>query len=165
MSAWPTTLLELTERDTGTARATHSVTLSFEHRQRSRLRTGLDGGGEAAIVLPRGQVLRGGDRLRSRCGVVVAVRAAPEALSHVEAPDAGALARAAYHLGNRHVPVQVGPGWLRYAHDHVLDGMIRALGLAVSACRAPFEPEAGAYAGHHHGPGHAHEHEHGDGES
>ncbi len=71
------------------------------------------------------------------------------------------LARAAYHLGNRHVPVQVGPGWLAYEHDHVLDGMIEEMGLAVTTRRAPFEPEAGGYRHGGEAPAHGgHHHEH-----
>ena len=66
--------------------------------------------------------------------------------------DADALARAAYHLGNRHTPVQVGAGWLRLAADDVLAGMLRGLGATVTPVRAPFEPEAGAYAAGHHAP-------------
>jgi urease accessory protein len=68
--------------------------------------------------------------------------------------DALLLARAAYHLGNRHVALQIGPGWLRYLHDRVLDGMVRELGLTVAGEQAPFEPEAGAYGGDHHGRAH-----------
>jgi urease accessory protein len=154
-------LLELVERHHGDAAAVASVTLPFESRQRSRLRVTLDDGREAALILPRGEVLRGGDRLRSRCGAVVAVVAAPEPLSQVRASEAGVLARAAYHLGNRHVAVQVGQGWLRYRHDHVLDDMLRGLGLDVGAVSAAFEPEAGAYsAPHAHASGHDHDHDH-----
>ena len=75
--------------------------------------------------------------------------AGPEAVSTVNADDPKALARAAYHLGNRHVAVQVGDGWLRYLADHVLDDMLRGLGLEPKSERAPFEPESGAY-GHAH---------------
>jgi len=159
-------LLELTARAAEGARAHATLTLPFERRQRTRLRVTLDDGTEAALLLPRGEVLRGGDTLCSPCGRVVAVRAAHEPVSHVVCADPRGLARAAYHLGNRHVPVQVGEGWLRYLHDHVLDAMIEGLGLTVEAIDAPFEPEAGAYAGHHHdhageGAGHAHgAHEH-----
>ena len=71
--------------------------------------------------------------------------------------DPNLLARAAYHLGNRHVPVQVGPGFLRFGRDHVLGEMARGLGLSVAELEAPFEPESGAYGGH---GGHAHPHGH-----
>ena len=154
-------MLELTQRDLSDCPATSSVTLSFELRQRSRLRTQLDDGREACIVIARGQVLRGGERLRSSAGEVVLVNAAHELLSEVSSADARQLARAAYHLGNRHVAVQLGASWLRYVHDHVLDDMLRGLGLAVSSLAAGFEPEAGAYAAAHAHP-HAHgsQHEH-----
>ena len=73
--------------------------------------------------------------------------------------DAHVLLRGAYHLGNRHIAVQLGPGWLRYLHDHVLDDMLRGLGLEVGFAQLPFEPEAGAYgAGGVSGQVHSHEH-------
>jgi urease accessory protein len=137
------------------------LTLPFERRQKSRLRVTLDSGEEVAVLMPRGRVLRDGDRLRASDGGVVLVKAAPEHVSTVAAADASTLARAAYHLGNRHVPVQIGAGFLRYQHDHVLDDMVRALGLLVRAETAPFEPEAGAYGrGHEHGGARDHDHEH-----
>ncbi len=122
------------------------VVLPFELRQKSRLRTTAAGGEEIGLFLPRGTVLRGGEFLRANDGRVVRVVAADESLLEVRAPDADALARAAYHLGNRHTPVQVGAGWLRIAADDVLAGMLRGLGATVTPVRAPFEPEAGAYA-------------------
>jgi urease accessory protein len=134
-----------------------TLTLAFHMRQKSRLRARLDSGVEVAIQLPRGHVLRGGDRLLAGDGGVVLVAAKPETVSTVRSDDSQRLARAAYHLGNRHVPVQVGAGWLRYLHDHVLDDMLRALGLRVEPEQAPFEPEAGAYA-HAHAHTHAGEH-------
>lgn len=124
--------------------------LPFELRQRSRLRTTLASGEEIGLFLDRGTVLRDGDCLQSEDGRVVRVVAADEDLLEVHCTDAGTLARAAYHLGNRHTPVQVGRGWLRLAADEVLAKMLRGLGAAVTPLRAPFEPEAGAYtAGHH----------------
>lgn len=131
-----------------------TLTLPFDQRQKSRLRTRLDSGEDIGLFLPRGTVLRHGDRLRTTTGLVVEVRAAPETVSTARTDDALLLARAAYHLGNRHVALQIGPGWLRYLHDHVLDGMMRELGLTVVSEQVPFEPEAGAYGGDHHG--HAH---------
>jgi len=143
------------------------LTLGFEDRRRSRMRIRTDDGREAALLLPRGTILRDGDRLRDpEQDAVVTVRAADETLSRVHATGAVALARAAYHLGNRHVPVQVGAGWLAYEHDHVLDDLIEELGLAVETCTAPFEPEAGGYRhgddkqGHQHEHRHEHRHEH-----
>jgi len=144
------------------------LTLRFGDRRRSRLRARLDDGREAALFLPRGTVLRDGDRLRSEGDdVVVAVRAAAETLSWATTGDPQLLARAAYHLGNRHVPVQVGEGWLAYEHDHVLDRMVAEMGLELAAREAPFEPEVGGYrqgtgeaAGHGHGHPHDHDHDH-----
>ncbi len=145
------------------------LTLGFADRRRSRMRIRIDDGREAALLLPRGTILRDGDTLRDpEADERVMVRAADQTLSLVRAEDGIALARAAYHLGNRHIPVQVGRGWLAYEHDHVLDGMARELGLAVETYIAPFEPEAGGYRhgesnggdqhGHRHEHGHGHEH-------
>jgi urease accessory protein len=127
------------------------LVLPFEQRQKSRLRTHLACGEEVGLFLERGTILRGGDCLKGEDGRVVRVVAADEALMEARSADARALSRAAYHLGNRHSPVQVGEGWLRFAADRVLGDMVRGLGVAVAEISAPFEPEAGAYAaGHHH---------------
>ena len=115
-----------------TPAATTSLTLSFEDRRRSRLLVRLEDGREAALMLPRGTVLRDGDLLRDDTGLIVVVRAAAETLSVARTSDPHRLTRAAYHLGNRHVPLQIGPAWLAFAHDHVLDGLVRALGLEVT---------------------------------
>jgi urease accessory protein len=136
--------------------------LPFDLRQKSRLRAKLRSGEEVALILPRGTVMRGGDVVKTQDGREVQVLAAPEKLLHVEAAS---LARIAYHLGNRHVPVQVGEGFLRIAEDHVLEEMLHKLGARVSHVEAPFEPEAGAYGGGHrhdemgHG-GKIHDHHH-----
>jgi urease accessory protein len=122
------------------------VELPFELRSRSRLRAKLDTGEYAALILPRGEVLRGGDLLAAADGRVVEVVALPEPLLHIEAPD---LARIAYHLGNRHVAVEIGAGFLRIAEDHVLADLARQLGARVTHVLAPFEPERGAYAHPH----------------
>ena len=126
------------------------LVLPFELRQKSRLRTAVDGGEEIGLFLERGTVLRDGECLQADDGRVVRVAAATEDLLEVRCADSDALARAAYHLGNRHTPVQVGAGWLRLAADDVLAGMLRGLGATVTPIRAPFEPEAGAYAAGHH---------------
>ena len=139
--------------------------LPFASRQKSRLKTKLVSGEEVALVLPPGEILRGGDLVTASDGRVIEVVAEPEKLLHIESD---ALARLAYHLGNRHVPVQVGEGFLRIAADHVLEEMVKKLGAKVSEVEAPFEPEAGVYAGGHQhdemghsGKIHDHEHEHG----
>jgi len=126
------------------------LVLPYELRQKSRLRTTVEGGEEVGLFLDRGTVLRDGDCLVADDGRVVRVSAAQESLLEVRCPDAPSLARAAYHLGNRHTPVQVGAGWLRLAADDVLAGMLRGLGATVTPILAPFEPEAGAYAAGHH---------------
>ena len=136
---------------TGDAAPTARLTLDFDARTKSRLRTQLADGEEVGLFLPRGTILRGGDRLLAADGRIVEVVAAPKDLIEARCADAFALARAAYHLGNRHVAVQVGAGWLRIQADHVLETMLTGLGAEVASLTAPFEPEAGAYAhGHHH---------------
>ncbi len=149
-----------------------ALRLPFDLRQKSRLRAQLESGEEVGVILPRGEVLRGGDLVVASDGRIVEVIAQPEPLLHVECETPVALARAAYHLGNRHVPVQVGDGFMRLAPDHVLEQMLVGLGARVQRVEAPFEPEAGAYgAGHRHEEmghggrihdhhaGHAHRHE------
>ena len=127
------------------------LVLSFEQRQKSRLRTRLADGREIGLFLGRGTVLRDGDCLRADDGQIVRVVAAAEDLMEARSAEAKTLARAAYHLGNRHTPVQIGEGWLRFAADHVLADMVRGLGVAVTTLTAAFDPEAGAYAaGHQH---------------
>ena len=139
--------------------------LPFEQRQRSRLRTQLASGEAVALLLPRGEILRGGDVLQADDGRLVLVVAANETLLHVECAHPHDLARAAYHLGNRHVAVQVGDGFLRLAADHVLEDMLRGLGAKLTPITAPFEPEGGAYHGHQgEGHDHAHHHHHAHGE-
>jgi urease accessory protein len=126
------------------AEAAGRLSLAFERRQRSRQRARLESGEEIGVVMPHGEILRGGDRVLASDGRVFEVVSAPERLLHVEAPS---LARIAYHLGNRHVPLQVGNGFLRVAEDHVLEDMLRRLGAKVTHVEAPFEPEGGAYHG------------------
>jgi urease accessory protein len=153
--------------------ATLAVTLEHSDRQKSRGLLRLDDGSEAALLLERGSGLCHGDRLLADDGVVVLVQAALEGLSVVTAEDPLDLARAAYHLGNRHVAVQIEGLRLAFLHDHVLDDMLRELGFCVAFVAERFEPESGAYGhGHAHveqprkhdnGHGHGHEHEHGHG--
>src|SRR5690242_12577718 len=103
------------------------LVLPFQLRNKSRLRTTLENGEDVGLFLERGSVLRGGDLLLAEDGRIVEVVAEPETVSTVRAPDALALCRASYHLGNRHVALQIGAGWVRYQHDHVLDDMVRGL--------------------------------------
>ena len=135
-----------------------TVTLDYERRQKSRQRVVLDNGVEAGIVLAHGEKLPSGCVLLTTEGYSVRVVAGAETLSAVYSEDTHALTRASYHLGNRHVAVQIDRDCLRYLRDHVLDDMIRGLGLALVHELGPFEPEVGAYAKH------AHSHAHGDGQ-
>lgn len=139
------------------AEATERLLLPFEVRCKSRFRSRLESGEEVGLFLERGTVLRAGDLLQANDGRVVKVQAAPEAVMEAHSEDVLLLARAAYHLGNRHVAVEVKPGLLRFGRDHVLGEMVRGLGLKVTECEAPFDPESGAYGGH---GGHAHPHGH-----
>jgi urease accessory protein len=152
-------MLELTRRiDRGEARLT--LTLPLERRMRSRQRVFLDDGTEAGVFLARGQVLHDGDLLASENGLIVRVRAAPETVSEVRSKDPLLLARACYHLGNRHMPLQIEHGLIRYRHDHVLDDMLRGLGLEPVLVEAPFAPEPGAYGGSAQGHDHTRRHGH-----
>jgi urease accessory protein len=127
------------------------LVLPFDLRQKSRLRTTLASGEEVGLFLERGEVLRDGDFLLAEDGCVVRVVAKPEQVLDILCKSPEALARAAYHLGNRHVPLQVGADWLRIADDHVLRQLVEGLGNTVVPRDAPFEPEAGAYSvGHSH---------------
>jgi urease accessory protein len=125
------------------------LALPYEQRQRTRQRAILESGEAVAIDLPRGVPMRGGDRLLASDGRVVEVVSPPERVLHVTCAAAHDLARAAYHLGNRHVAIQVGEGWLRLPHDHVLERMLQGIGCTLATLEAPFEPEAGAYGAHH----------------
>ncbi|CAJ2729496.1 urease accessory protein UreE [Burkholderia pseudomallei] len=129
-----------------------ALTLAYDARCKSRLAATLDTGEDVALVLPRGTVLRDGDVLVADDGALVRVAAAHEAVLLVRAPDALTLTRAAYHLGNRHTPVEVGAGCLKLEYDPVLADMLTRLGATVERASAPFQPEAGAYGGgHRHG--------------
>ncbi len=130
--------------------ATERLVLPFDARRKSRLLARLESGSEVGYVLPPGTALRNGDKLVASDGMVIDVIAATEPLLEVRASDARELARAAYHLGNRHVPVDVGDGWLRLQRDHVLADMLIGLGCTVTDVDAPFEPERGAYSMHRH---------------
>jgi urease accessory protein len=138
------------------AHADAELELTFEDRRKARQRARLEGGEEVALFLERGIILRGGDCVEAKDGRIVRIVAAPEALMEVTTTDATQLARAAYHLGNRHCPVEIGEGFLRFPVDRVLAEMLAGLGLEAKPVAAPFEPEAGAYAsGHHHHSGEA----------
>ncbi len=134
------------------ARAPAAV-LDFARRRRSRQRVELDNGVTIGLALPKATVVRDGDLLVLDDGSLVVVRAAPESILHVSASTPQQLARAAYHLGNRHVALEVGESGLKLLFDAVLADMLGRLeGVRVQRLTAPFEPESGAYGGgHRHG--------------
>jgi urease accessory protein len=144
-----------------------SVELDWDVRQKSRFDATDSTGRQLGIFLPRGQVVRGGDVLVTEDGSLIVVKAAPQPVLVVRhCPDHGSafdLLRAAYHLGNRHVQLELQPDHLKLEPDHVLADMLRQMHLIVSEEQAAFEPEAGAYAqgGHAH-HGHDHDHAHGN---
>jgi urease accessory protein len=143
-------MLKLTELSSNTTDTDDVVTLPFEYRQKSRLLSQTDKGAKIGIFLPRGQTLQHDLVLTGMDHYRVRVRAAAEELSVVRANDPLLFARACYHLGNRHIPLQILPGELRFQTDHVLDKMLVGLGLTVSHESLPFEPEHGAYHNHGH---------------
>lgn len=143
-----------------------SVELDWDLRQKSRFEAADSAGRRLGVFLPRGSVVRGGDVLVAEDGSLIVVRAASQPVLVVHQGPHGApsdLLRAAYHLGNRHVAVELKPDHLKFEPDHVLGEMLQRLHLTVSEELAPFEPEGGAYAAHggdahSHGHGHAHAH-------
>ena len=146
-----------------------TLDLDWDTRQKSRFGATDSAGRELAVLLPRGTVLRGGDVLVVDDGSLVRVQAAPQAVLQVRHCSAHGspfdLLRAAYHLGNRHVPLELQPDLLQLEPDPVLADMLHRQHLIVSEAQAAFEPEAGAYGegaghSHHHGHGHSHDHDH-----
>ncbi|WP_046114646.1 urease accessory protein UreE [Aquincola tertiaricarbonis] len=142
------------------------VSLDWDVRQKSRFDATDSTGRGLGVFLPRGTVVRGGDVLVAEDGSLIRVEAAPQPVLVVRhCADHGSafdLLRAAYHLGNRHVQLELKPDHLKLEPDHVLADMLRAMHLIVTEANEGFEPEGGAYAagGHGHGHGHAHGHEH-----
>ena len=146
------------------------LVLDWDIRQKSRFDTVASDERHVGVFLPRGTVVRGGDVLLTQDGSLLRVVAAPQPVLRITAcPEHPAheqafdLMRAAYHLGNRHVPIELRPDHLKIEPDHVLADMLRAMHLTVVEVREPFEPEAGAYGGHgaHGGHGASDTHAHG----
>ena len=144
-----------------------SVELDWDVRQKSRFAATDSAGRELGIFLPRGTLVRGGDVLVAEDGSLVRVEAAPQTVLRITAcAEHGSpfdLMRAAYHLGNRHVPIELRPDHLKIEPDHVLAELLRAMHMTVAEVQEPFEPEGGAYGdsallGHDHGHGHSHGH-------
>ncbi len=147
------------------ARGRDQVCIDFDRRHRRRIVLRTAAGHDLLLDLPQAARLRHGDGLLLDDGCVVLVQAQPETLLDIHAHDAAALVRIAWHLGNRHLPVQLLGTHLRIRHDHVIADMVRTLGGQVSEIEAPFDPEGGAYAGghahaHDDEDGHAHPHDH-----
>jgi urease accessory protein len=145
-----------------------TVELDWDVRQKSRFEATDSQGRQIGVFLPRGTAARGGDVLVADDGSMIRVIAAPQAVLVItHCADHGSafdLVRAAYHLGNRHVAIELKPDHLKIEPDHVLANMLRAMHLDVKESQAPFEPEGGAYAPsgghHHHGHDHGHHHDH-----
>ena len=142
-----------------------TVELDWDVRQKSRFDAHDSQGRHLGVFLARGTVVRGGDVLVAEDGSLVRVVAAPQpVLVITHCKEHGTpfdLTRAAYHLGNRHVPIELQPDHLKIEPDHVLADMLRAMHLIVNEATLPFEPEGGAYAAHGgHAHGHAHDHGH-----
>ena len=139
-----------------------TIELDWDVRQKSRFDATDSSGRLLGIFLPRGTVVRGGDVLVAQDGSLIKVIAAPQSVlrithcTHHGSPHY--LIRAAYHLGNRHVPIELKPDHLKIEPDHVLADLLRAMHLIVHAVDEAFEPENGAYASGGHGQGHAHAH-------
>jgi urease accessory protein len=142
-----------------------SVELDWDVRQKSRFDATDSLGRQLGVFLPRGTLVRGGDVLLAEDGSMVRVIAAPQPVLRITACASHGspfdLTRAAYHLGNRHVPIELKPDHLKIEPDHVLADMLRAMHLIVNEAEEAFEPEGGAYSSGGHGHGHDHgEHAH-----
>ncbi len=143
------------------AEPTLEIELDHLQRERGRLRVNATNGEEVGLFLERGKTLQVGEKLQSECGKIIVIKGACETVTKAHCHDWQQFARACYHLGNRHVKLQVGERWLRIAPDHVLAEMLQGLGLSVEDEQAVFEPESGAYGQHGgHGHGHSHDHHH-----
>lgn len=145
-------ILTLTQRLPRDAKSLVTLTLPLtaEERTRSRHRFETAEGQAVYLQLPRGSVLQDGDLLQSDDGAIVRVSAKPEPVLTVTAPTSLQLLQAAYHLGNRHVPLEITSTYLRLSPDSVLHALLQHRGLTVTEEIQPFQPEAGAYGGHQH---------------
>lgn len=129
---------------------TQSIALDFDTRQKSRFRATLANGTDIGVDLPRTGILRSESYIATDDGHILKVEAQAQHLMQVSTAYAFDLLKAAYHLGNRHVPLMLTPTALYFEPDHVLAEMVVGLGLTVTDVQHPFEPESGAYAQHHH---------------
>jgi urease accessory protein len=142
-----------------------TIELDWDIRQKSRFDATDSQGRQIGVFLPRGTAVRGGDVLVAEDGSLVRVIAAPQPVLRITHCTAHGtpfdLTRAAYHLGNRHVPIELKPDHLKIEPDHVLADMLRSMHLIVVAVEEAFEPEGGAYGSHEHSHGGGHSHDHG----
>ncbi|WP_208508316.1 urease accessory protein UreE [Variovorax paradoxus] len=142
-----------------------TIELDWDVRQKSRFDATDSQGRQIGVFLPRGTAVRGGDVLVAEDGSLVRVIAAPQPVLRITHCTAHGtpfdLTRAAYHLGNRHVPIELKPDHLKIEPDHVLADMLRSMHLIVVAVEEAFEPEGGAYGSHEHSHGGGHSHDHG----
>lgn len=153
--------------DLGTRITVDTITLDRASRHIRRMTLTTDRGHEFLLDLSDATYLADGDALVLESGALVKVKAAAEPLLEIHAHDAAALARIAWHIGNRHTPAEVTTAALYIQPDHVLEDMVTRLGAHVHHVHRPFEPEGGAYggngplqSGHHHGHDHGHHHDH-----
>jgi len=142
------------------AAAVDRVSLDADERHRRRVVLTGERGTTFLLDLPHAMALRDGDGLVLDDGGIVRIVSRPEPLTEIAAADSHELARLAWHIGNRHIEVQVVGDRLRIRRDHVIEDMLRGLGARLSPVEAPFNPEQGAYAQHAHGHGHDHAHGH-----
>lgn len=140
--------------------ASGRVVLAHDERHLRRKLLTLEGGGEVMVDLPAAIVLEDGDALVLEDGALVAVTAAQEPLYAVTARDAVHLAKLCWHLGNRHLPAEIGEDRILIGRDHVIRDMLAGLGATVTEIVASFSPERGAYHGHGHSHAHGHGHDH-----
>ena len=143
-------MLEVHQRLTTPADASGELWLPWDMRKRGRLRSHTADGRAIGLFLQRGEPLRDGEKLLTRCGEIIVVRAAAEDVASASCDDWLVFSRACYHLGNRHVPLQIEALQLRFQRDPVLQRMALLLGMQVIEESAPFHPESGAYSGAGH---------------
>lgn len=134
--------------------STDEILIDYDRRHRRRIVLKTETGQEILLDLPQATRLRDGDGLQLQSGAIIRVRARPEPLAEIHAHSEAELIRIAWHLGNRHLPVQLLRDKIRIRQDHVIEAMVEQLGGHIDRIEAPFDPEAGAYAG-----GHSHNHD------
>ena len=134
--------------------STDEILIDYDRRHRRRIVLKTQSGQDILLDLPQATRLRDGDGLQLQSGAIIRVRARPEPLAEIHAHSDAELIRIAWHLGNRHLPVQLLRDKIRIRQDHVIEAMVEQLGGHIDRIEAPFDPEAGAYAG-----GHSHNHD------